>query len=162
MFRRNRWNHFVRIRYASWRRHSSKFRNNSNRRPRMPITFLLKASTPPSTASWIRAVTPCFQRHLALSVSGSCRTGISWVGHETHPCRVWTMAVEPCRGPPAQGRSPGGRHQHDLYAQVYAFSHARHRHGGRYGRRVRFGQAQPPPETEKRRKRPTAGQNGSG
>ena len=60
MFRRNRWNHFVRIRYASWRRHSSKFRNNSNRRPRMPITFLLKASTPPSTATWIRAVTPCF------------------------------------------------------------------------------------------------------
>ena len=60
MFRRNRWNHFVRIRYASWRRHSSKFRNNSNRQPRMPTTRSLKAGTLLSTASWTRAVTPCF------------------------------------------------------------------------------------------------------
>ena len=58
--RRNRWNHFVRIRYASWRRHSSKFRNNSNRQPRMPTTRSLKAGTLLSTASWTRAVTPCF------------------------------------------------------------------------------------------------------
>ena len=162
MFRRNRWNHFVRIRYASWRRHSSKFRNNSNRRPRMPITFLLKASTPPSTASWTRAVTPCFQRHLALSVSGSCRTGVSWVGHKAHPRGVRTMAVEPCGGSPAQGRSPRSGYQHDLYAQVRAFGHAWHRNGGRYEWRVCFRQVQPSSETEKSRKRPTERQNDSG
>ena len=45
------------------------------------------------------------------------------------------MAVKPCGGSPAQGRSSGSRYQYDLYAQVRAFSHARHRHGGRYGRR---------------------------
>ena len=65
-------------------------------------------------------MTPCFQRHLALSVSGSCRTGVSWVGHKAHPRGVRTMAVEPCRGPPAQSRSPRGRHQHDL--RRYALS----------------------------------------
>ena len=41
----------------------------------------------------------------------------------------------------AQGRSPRSGYQHDLYAQVRAFSHARHRHGGGYGRRVRPRQA---------------------
>ena len=161
MFRRNRWNHFVRIRYASWRRHSSKFRNNSNRQPRMPTIPLPRASTPPSTASWTRAVTLC-SRHLALSVSGSCRTGISRVGHETHPCGVWTMAVKPCGGSPAQGRSSGSRYQYDLYAQVRAFSHAWHRHGGRYGRGIQLRQAQSLSETEKRRNRPTERQNDTG
>ena len=44
-----------------------------------------------------------FQRHLALPVSGSHRAGISWLGHEAHPCGVGTMAVESCRGSPTQG-----------------------------------------------------------
>ena len=72
------------------------------------------------------------------------------------------MAVEPCGGSSAQGRSAGRGHQHDLYAQVCAFRHARHRYGGGYGRRVRFRQAQPSSEAEKRRNRPTEGQNDSG
>ena len=37
----------------------NKFRNNSNRQPRMPTIPLPRASTPPSTASWTRAVTLC-------------------------------------------------------------------------------------------------------
>ena len=140
MFRRNRWNHFVRIRYASWRRHSSKFRNNSNRQPRMPTIPLPRASTPLSTASWTRAVTPCFP-----TASGSAsihRAGISWLGHEAHPCGVGTMAVEPCRGSPAQGGSSGSGHQHDLYSPLCAFSHARYCYGGGYGRRVHPRQAE--------------------
>ena len=46
------------------------------------------------------------------------------------------MAVEPCRSSPAQGRSSGSGHQHDLHAPLCTFSHARHRYGGGYGRRA--------------------------
>ena len=115
---------------------SSMYNAIFNRQPRMPTIRLPRANTPPSTAR--HGLVPgrlAFQQHLALSVSGSCRTGIPWVGHETHPCGVGAMAGEPCRGSSAQGRSPRSGYQHDLYAQVRAFSHARHRHGGRYGRR---------------------------
>lgn len=44
---------------------------------------------------------------ICLPVSRSSRSGMSSTRHQAHPCGVWTMAVEPCRGSSAQGRSAG-------------------------------------------------------